>query len=494
MKEHDNQNGITSEIKKRAISGFKWSIVLTGVSILSNVAYRIFLAWSLTKADFGHLSILMFTMSFSGFFGELGIGQAIVAKQIHDGRLLFTVLIVIVGMAMAISGLICVFAANIAAYFDMEQLGTLLKLLCVVIVGNSFLVFFRAVLSRDIRIKLVSKLEMSKLLTTIVVAVILVAFGGGLKGVIYGNIVGVWLWLIVMGVIVMRCESKILQPCFDLAKLRGVLSFSLVLWAKRCVNDFATKADELIIGKLLSEEILGVYYFGKWMLETPRQWITRSFSQIVLPLFAKAACDPQSLRNIYKKLTFYVAAIAFPLFAFLAVGADLYIPVIFGPKWAASIIVVKVFAFAMIIKVITSNISTSLMYVRGYEKTVLKIEVVMSLLYLVILAWIGRFGLAWVLVTYSSYVVLKNAIHQYWACRCIEMPIGSFVYNLRHPLAVVVLLILLTSSAMYVMLQTVCAELQLVVVLFIGLIVAVAYLLVFEKRRAIEFKDLLLRR
>jgi O-antigen/teichoic acid export membrane protein len=211
------------------------------------------------------------------------------------------------------------------------------------------------------------------------------------------------------------------------------LRFGIFVSAKQLMTYTAHRLDEVVIGYFLAPEILGIYHFGKEMLEKIRGLITSAFGKVLFPIFSKLKKNREKLSRAYQRISRYIAFGAFPVFSGIAVTAHLFVPVIFGEKWMGSIIVFQVFSIAMIFLVLTANVSTSLLYSVNKPDMVFYIDVVTNIAYFVSLLLLASYGMIAILVTYSCYIIYKTLILQYFTNSQLIQSFGSYFRELAIP-------------------------------------------------------------
>src|SRR5699024_8691875 len=162
------------------------------------------------------------------------------------------------------------------------------------------------------------------------ITIILILFGFGIFGYVYGTIISTLLYSILLIIItIMKTDFKITLH-FKLKDIKSFLNFGVSISAKRIITFISQRIDEIIIGGALSSEVLGVYYFGKRLIIQLQGVLTKSFAQLLLPLFSKLKKDRMKLKSAYIKLSFSVAIIGFPVFIGVVLTANLFVPLFFG--------------------------------------------------------------------------------------------------------------------------------------------------------------------
>ena len=122
--------------------------------------------------------------------------------------------------------------------------------------------------------------------------------------------------------------------------LRSIARVLLQGWrqlASRGAYYFYTRADHMIIGRVLGKDALGAYSFAQTLSTTTIQEVSSVVSQVVPGVFSATQDRRAELRRYFLILTEFVSYLTLPMAVGLALTADLVVPVALGPGWEAVI-------------------------------------------------------------------------------------------------------------------------------------------------------------
>jgi PST family polysaccharide transporter len=114
------------------------------------------------------------------------------------------------------------------------------------------------------------------------------------------------------------------------------------------------RVDDLFIGVFLGPALLGVYSVAFRGLLVMLDISIKTVSTVALPTFSRLQDDVVRLRTAYLTATRLSAAVALPMFLFMVVAAGEVIQVAFGPKWEASIPVMRILALIGVANTLTN--------------------------------------------------------------------------------------------------------------------------------------------
>jgi lipopolysaccharide exporter len=138
-------------------------------------------------------------------------------------------------------------------------------------------------------------------------------------------------------------SKKLLFPFLKYGKwlgLAGIVSF------------VASRFDQMVLGVNLDTSELGHYVIAMSLGTLPATELAKAFSTILFPLYSKYSLNKGELLNVYNRVTKVIASVAIPATFGLLVLAANFVLVIYGPKWLAMTLVVKLFCLLGIVKTI----------------------------------------------------------------------------------------------------------------------------------------------
>src|SRR5699024_9834171 len=160
-----------------------------------------------------------------------------------------------------------------------------------------------------------SILQIVKTSSHMIITIILISFGFGVFGYVYGTIVSTLIYSCLLIITTLVKTDFKLTTHFKIKDIFPFLNFGASISPKRIITFISQLIDEVIIGGALSSEILGVYYFAKRLIIQLQDVMTKSFAQMLLTLFSKIKDDRKGLKTLYLKFTYFVALVGFPIFA-----------------------------------------------------------------------------------------------------------------------------------------------------------------------------------
>jgi len=422
-----------ASLKKQAISSVKWTTLHTTVAGITGPLLLIVKARFLSPEEFGYIALILIVIGLFHLLESFGISQAVIQKDeinIQESSTLFYFNILLCGFLAALLFFLSPF---IASFFSLPDLKEHLPVVCILVLITGPSLLFRAFLEKRMYFKHLSLVAIARNILILFGTTAFLAVGKGVPGVIHGQILGALFTTISIVILTIWLKTTSVSFYFNPVRLLPFLRFGIFVSAKQLMTFAAHRLDEVVIGYFLTPEILGIYHFGKNLLERVRSLMTMSFGKVIFPVFSKLKHQPQKLAMAYQRISRYIAFAAFPFFSGVAITAHLFVPLIFGEQWVDSVIVFQVFSVAVILMALTANVSSSLLYSVNKPDMVFWIDVATNTAYFITLYLFASHGMIAVLIAYSFYVVYKTLILQWYANRQFTDSFFAYFRELAMP-------------------------------------------------------------
>lgn len=438
-----------ADLRNQTITSIKWTTTQNITVALLGPVLQIIKARFLNPEDFAYLAIIMIVISFTQLVENMGISQAIIQRDNITSEQYSSLffLNVIIGVLLVIG--VYFSSPFLARIFKLPLLDNFLKLTCLVILISSPSLLFRAVMQKRLKFKELSIVRILREIFLFVFTFIFLLQGKAVYGVLGAYIISAGISTLFIWIIYWRSEGVKIRFHYRTKEVIPFLKFGLLVSSKQLLTFFAHRFDEILIGYFFSAEILGIYHFGKNLLEKLRNLLTSSFASVLFPVFSRVKNDFKRFARAYQKVTKLMAFIAFPIFAFIAITAETFVPLIFGDQWTESVIVFQVFSVNMIFLVLTANIATSALYAMNKPGLVLKIDILTNAVYFAGLILFASKGLIAVMVIYSLYVIIKTVVLQIYANKSMKTNLSEYFSAFKENVVLTLLMVVVVFLWQY---------------------------------------------
>lgn len=314
--------------------GLLWS----GASLLGNKAVNfvsiLVLARLLAPSEFGIVAAVVVFLSFIELGSDLGMKATVVYEQ-EEGisarvQSAFTVNLII-AVSLTAAGVLC--APLVADFFGIGDQDGLFRLgaLSLLFVGLGNIHDALLIRSLDFKRRTVPQIVRAAVRATVSIGLAL--SGLGAEALVIGMLVGAAAWTTV------QWTMSPLRPTFelDLGVVRSMAGYGGAAALLQVLAVVSTRADALIVGRVLGERALGLYTIAFRVPELAIETVAWNTSQVAFPaLSRKRTIDRDDLARATLRLLRFQALYALPVAAGLAMASTPLIIVLFSSKWAAA--------------------------------------------------------------------------------------------------------------------------------------------------------------
>jgi O-antigen/teichoic acid export membrane protein len=280
-----------SSIKQLAIRGAVWTIASYGMSMLLRLGSNLILTRLLLPEVYGLIALVYVFITALHLFSDVGLGPSIIQnKRGDDPDFLNTAwtMQVIRGICLWV---FCLLIASPAAKFYEEPR----LLLLIPVVGlNTIISGFNSTalftLNRQVAIKKLAVYELGGQITSIVVTIVWAYF----KPTVWAMVAGGFASALVQMVWSHRLVAE--QPnrfAWERDAVKSIFSFGKWIFLSTALYFFVSQSDRLILGKLISLEMLGIYGIAFTLADIPRQIILALSNKVIFPSIAKLTDLPR---------------------------------------------------------------------------------------------------------------------------------------------------------------------------------------------------------
>lgn len=412
-----------NNLAHHAISGFFWSFLGIATQGLSQILILIILARLLSPEDFGLVGVALIVISFSNIFYELGIGSAIVQRANLEKRHVWVGYTLSLITSVVLSAIVWFSIPLIVSFFRMERLSLILKVMIFIFPVNSLSVVSASLLQKEFKFR-----------TLALVEVISYIVGFGICGIVLATIkFGVWALVcanlcqsVVKAIMLLILERHFLKIFFDLKACKELLQFGIGFSIAEIANFFAGQGDNIITGKVLGAQALGIYGRAYQFMVIPATLFGSVIDKVLFPVMSKIQDKPQQLTQAYQYGLKIIALLTLPLSVVVFILAPEFIFTVLGQKWGAAIIPLQILCISMFFRT-SYKLSESLtrasgaVYERAWRQWVYALFVFVG-------AWVGsRFGISGIAAGVSIAITINFLLMAHLSLKLINMSLRDFI-------------------------------------------------------------------
>jgi len=368
---------LTNNLKSNTVKAATWNFSKVVVSQVRNFVVSTTLARLLLPADFGLLGMAMIFAGFAGSFVDFGFGNAVIQKQKVSDIQLSTIFWLNNILAVFLGAIMFLTAPFVAKYFEMAALENITRIMSLTFVIKGLTTLQESLFRKELNYKTLFKVEITSGIISGVIGIYMAYNGFGVYSLIYSQICG---WLITTTLIWIFSSWKP-SFTFNLKEVQPLWSFGYKYSLSVFIDSIFSRLDTIIIGKLFSASILGVFYKAQSLLKLVVYFAFNSLSGVLFPSLSKLNNDTIKLKNATYRILHIVCFTTFLLSGLMYISADSIIIFLYTAKWSGSIPIFKlIVSFAFIIT-IPPILNAPVLSLGRSDKT-LKVEIIKKSLYL----------------------------------------------------------------------------------------------------------------
>jgi O-antigen/teichoic acid export membrane protein len=423
------------EISRKMAKGAAWMIVARMSDRLIGLVSTVILARVLVPEDFGLIAMAMSIIAALELLGAFSFDLALIqnpnAKRRHyDTVWTFSA---IFGATYAV--MLVLLASPAAQFYNEPRLAAVMEWLALgTLVGgftNVGVVAFRKEMQFDKEFKYI----LSRKLVSFIVTVTLALMWRDYWALVAGTLAGI------VGAVLLSYMWQSYRPRFSLAARGELLRFSKWLFFNNLIFFFNTRLSDFVIGRMGGPHSLGLYSVSLDISNLPTSELAAPVNRAVFSGYSKMAGDLPSLRNGFLNVLSVIVLLVLPAGAGITVTADLLVPVVLGPNWMDTVILIQILAWYGVCMAVQTN--TGIMFVAMGKPQVLT---ALAGGYLVVLfpsmAWLTlQYGAIGAALAVAGSALLFLPINYYVLLSSIELQLSRVLAVFWRPAAATAIMV-----------------------------------------------------
>jgi len=331
------------QLKTLSIKGLMWSASESfGVAVLSFAVFAL-MARILEPEHFGIVALAgVFILTFNLIVGH-SFADAIVQRTDVEPEHLDTAFWTTLAIALALTGLCHLIAPAAARWFDEPALADVLPWLAWVMPLNSIAVVQTALFRRALGFRTVATRSLAGRTVGAAVGVAMALTGMGVWSLVGQQIAGI----AVTGIATAAASRWRPGLKFSIPHLRELWSFGFHVSASQVVTGLGEQAMNLLVGSFYGSVALGYFSIAWRITQLMRALIASAVYHVGFSAFARLQDDRDAAARAFLQATRLSCLFGFPIGVGMALLADPLVHVLFGQKWASSIVLLAILALQM---------------------------------------------------------------------------------------------------------------------------------------------------
>lgn len=466
---------MAESLKKQAASGILWSAVerfsVQGIQFL----IMIIMARLLSPKDYGLIGMLTVFIAVSQSLIDSGFSQALIRKQNRTEIDNSTVFYFNIVVGFALYGLLYTIAPLVAQFYQTPELTSLMRVICISIVFNSFAVVQRALLTIKIDFKTQAKATLTAAVLSGIVGISMAYSGMGVWAIAGQQLTNfgvntVLLWLL---------TGWIPSKHFSRQSFRELFAFGSKLLCSGLLDTLYRNMYLIVIGKVFSASKLGYYTRAQQFSDLPANNLTGILQRVTYPVLCKIQDDDERLSVAYRRFLRVSAFVIFPIMLGISALATPIVLLLLKEQWLFSATLLQIICFPMMWYPIHA-INLNLLQVKGRSDLFLRLEIIKKVIAVAILCVSVRFGLIAMCIGQIFSSLISLVINTHYTGKLIQV---GFIRQLKDLLPICGLSLIMWSIIYLIQNYFESLSLKVIIGSLIGLLfyVLMAYILKFQE-------------
>lgn len=411
--------------KDQLVRAMGWTGLSKLIGQVASFSTTVLLVRLLDKDDFGLFAMAVFYTWIIDSITDFGFQSAIIQRKDIDEDSLSSCFWLLFGVSLVVLTLTQYLAPWIAAAFAEERLTSIVRQLSWVFLVIPFVVVSSGVLSRELHLDTLAKVELGASLLRCTISIALAMAGTGVLCLVYGYLAE----RLLLGVALTFAAGWTPRLRFVYDSVKSLVGFGLNIMMGRLLWLAYNKMDTFVIGRLLGAETLGGYSVASQIAMALPQFISAVYLRTLFPLFSKSQ-DSEHLDEMVVKSGVYLALISLPLTLGMAIVASDLVPIVLGDKWQDTVLVVQVLSIVAAVQILSGVLPQAINALGRAD-----ISVWVNLVSLLVFGsgfyygalWHGLVGVLIVWLVLSPLRFVVNIV-----CVCSLLKLSMLVYLKRH--------------------------------------------------------------
>lgn len=396
--------------------------MVSGNKILSNLVWRfmercgaqlvtllvsIVLARLLDPAVYGMIALVTVITTILQVFVDGGFATALIQKKDADDLDFSTVFYFNIVSCLVLYFIIFFLAPYIAAFYNMPELVSVIRVISLVIVISGVKNVQQAYVSRNMLFKRFFFSTLGGTIGAAVIGIIFAYIGLGIWALVAQMLFNALVDTLILWITVKWRPIKV----FSFERLKDLFSFGWKMLAANLVATINGQIRQLIIGKMYSSKELAFYNRGRQFPDLIVANINTSIDSVLFPALSNEQDNYARVRDMTRRSIKVSTFVMAPLMIGLFVCAESFVSIILTDKWLPCVPFLRVFCITFLFYPIhTANLNA--IKATGRSNVLLRLEIIKDLFSIAILFLTMKFGtmiIAYGMLICSVFSQIVNA-------------------------------------------------------------------------------------
>lgn len=418
-------------IEKKTIGGIFWTILeMLGRQGVTFVI-QIILARLLVPEDFGLIGMLTVFITLSNLLIDSGFQTWLIHKNNPSQTDFSTVFFFNVFTACIIYIVLFLIAPQIALFFKRPIFVSMLRILSINILFNSFGLIHRTKLTIDLKFKTQTYITTFCVTISGIVAVVMAYLGFGVWSLVVQQVVASFTQTLLLTI----SNRWIPQLVWSTKSFKTMFKYSWKLLASHILDVLYNNLNTILIGRFFSASTLGYFSNAQKLNDVAGQSIATAVQKVSFPVLSSIKDEKENLKNGYRRILNLTSFAVIPIMLGMsACGFELF-RIIFGEKWLLAVPYFQILCFGGMFYPM-HMLNLNILQVVGRTDRFLILEVLKKIVgvlgtIITLLLFKSVLTLVWVTVIFSLFSLYVNS---FFSKEMIDYSLREQLLDIMKPL------------------------------------------------------------
>jgi teichuronic acid exporter len=409
---------MTDSIKKKAVSAIRWTVAGRITSQILTWISTILIIRLLEPADYGLMALAAVSYSILMLLTKAGMSTGIIqAKDITKDQIrdLLGFLVVVNFVIFALHLLLAQLAAQ---YYNNPDIIPIMTVLSFTFLFIPWMSVPEAVLSREMKFKAKSLIDLFAEISASVVSLIMAFSGFGIWALVFPMLFRPFVKMLSYN---RYCDAPIV-PGFNFHGIGHLLKFGTFVTIGGVVWMAYSQVGVFIGGHFLDAAVIGLYSVALFIAELPVSKIMPLVNQVLLPTLSMIKNQDKDIKQNVLYVIRVLTSIMFPMLLLVSALSIEVTNILFGDKWEGLALLLALVVLVMPLRLVM-NIFTPVVRAVGRPEIALRSALFMlallvpSTLYLVqwgalglCLSWVITIPLGFIYTVHRSATLVESSL------------------------------------------------------------------------------------
>ena len=415
-------------VRDKVFSGIAWKFaerfLAQGVSFVISVI----LARILAPELYGTVAIIMVFIGIANVFTTGGFSMALIQKKDADEDDFSTIFWCTLIVSILLYGLLWILSPALAAFYNIPQLKTLMRVFSLSILINSYNSSQHAYVSRNMIFK---KFFFSTMIGTVIsgiVGILMALCGTGVWALVAQYLTNALIDTLVLSFTVRWYP----RPVFKTASFRLLMSFGWKCLAANLVGTVYNNLRTLLIGKFFTSADLAYYNKGKSFPDMISGNLSSTVFAVLFPAIANASDNLPKVKQMTRKVMRVSSYMIFPMMVGMAAVADTMVTLLLTAKWSACVPFLQLACIYSMFHLLT-DINIQSINAIGRSDVVLRLEFIKKPITLVIILCALRISVLAIGISLPLSSLFTMLVNMYFSGKLLAYPFREQMKDILPP-------------------------------------------------------------